>query len=155
MRTTLIAAVLATLVVGLVPRVDFVVAGFFFLLAFTLAFHVREPRVAKLALLAYFLVALALLVMAGLGLTPVVRTGVAYLVDALVLLVAAAIFLAARAMTGDAAVRHRLRQCLAVALATPFLLGIVFKFLLLVPLPREGLVVVALETAYYAMRGSL
>lgn len=150
----LIAGIVAAFVVGLVPRVDFIVAGIFFLLAFTLAFHVHEPRVAKLALGAFFLTALALLVMAGLGLTPAVRTTAASLVDVAVLLVAAVTFVAARAMTSDAAARHRLRQCLIVALATPLLLGVIFKFFLLVPLPREGLVVLALETVYYAIRGA-
>ncbi|HRY26061.1 MAG TPA: hypothetical protein P5558_16960 [Geminicoccaceae bacterium] len=151
----LIAGIIAAFVVGLVPRVDFVVAGFFFLLAFTLAFHVHEPRVAKLALGAFFATTLVLLVMAGLGLTPVVRTAAASLVDLAVLLVAVGTFVAARAMTTDATARHRMGQCLAVALATPLLLGITFKFFLLVPLPREGLVVVALETVYYAIRGAL
>ncbi|MEZ5906607.1 MAG: hypothetical protein R3C69_16430 [Geminicoccaceae bacterium] len=105
---------------------------------------------AKLALGAFFLVALAL--RDGRP-RPDVRTGAAWLVDAAVLLVAAVTFVAVRAMTSDAAACHRLRQCLAVALATPLLLGIAFKFLL-VPLPREGLVVVALETVYFAARGA-
>lgn len=151
----LIAGIIATFVVGLVPRVDFIAAGIFFLLAFTLAFHVHEPRVAKLVLVAFFTTALVLLVVAALGLMPTVRTGAAHFVDAVVLLVAAGTFVAARVITTDAAVRHRRNQCLAVALAAPLLLGLVFKFLLLVPLPREGLVVVALETVYYAIRGAL
>lgn len=156
----LIAGVIAAFVVAFVPRVDFIVAGFFFLAAFTLVFHVHEPRVAKLALGAFFLTALVLLVIAALGLTPAPRTAAAHLVDAAVLLVAALTLVRARFMTATAPApapeeaRHRLGQCLAVALATPLLLGGAFKFLLLVPLPREGLVVVALETVYYAIRGA-
>ncbi len=150
----LIAGIIAAFVVALVPRVDFIVAGFLFLAAFTLAFHVHEPRVARLALTTYFLTATALLAMAGLGLTPAPRGTAAHLVDATALLVAALMLLVARFLTGPGSdARHGVGQCLAVALATPLVLGIAFKFLLLVPLPREGLVVVALESVYYAIRG--
>ena len=50
--------------------------------------------------------------------------------------------------------RRKLRQCIGVSLLTPFILTAVFKFFLLVPLPREGVIVVALDTLRYALRAA-
>lgn len=149
----LIGALIAAFVVGFVPRIDFVVAGGLFLLAFTTAFHVAQLAVARVTLLAFFGTAAAVSGLALLGLTPASRSTSALVLDAVVLAVlAGAIVQAWRA--ADATGRRPLRQCIAVALASPLVLGAVFKLFLLVPLPREGLVAVGLDTARYALRAA-
>jgi hypothetical protein len=37
------------------------------------------------------------------------------------------------------------------ALATPLLIGVLFKYFLLVPLPREGLVVALMDAVYFGL----
>ncbi len=149
----LIAGLIAAFVVCLVPRVDFVAAAGLFLLAFTVGYHVDRPALARIALGAFFATAGLVAILALVGLTPPPRSAAAFMLDAAVLaiLALAVLLLVWRC---DAAARRALGQCLAVALATPLLLGSIFKFLLLVPLPREGLIVVALDTARYALRGA-
>jgi hypothetical protein len=150
----LIAGLIVAFVVGFVPRVDFIVGAAFFLLAFTISFHLDDQRLARLVLFSFFATALLVGAVALLGLTPAPRSTLAFAFDGMVL---AALLLTALAtlwlaLAGDWA---RLRHCLAVAFVTPLLLGSIFKFFLLVPLPREGLVVIALDTARYALRAAL
>jgi hypothetical protein len=150
----LIAGLIAAFVVGLVPRIDFIVGASFFLLAFTISFHLEDPRLARLALAGFFAMAAMAGGMALLGLTPAPRSTGAFVVDAAVL-AGLVLTIAAVLWQGRGGDQRRLRHCLGVALVTPLLLGSIFKFFLLVPLPREGLVVIALDTVRYALRAAL
>lgn len=150
----LIAGLIAAFVVCFVPRVDFIVAAAFFLLAFTISFHLDDARLARLVLAVFFGVAALVSGVALLGLTPAPRSTAAMLMDAAVLAILAVTILVVLWRVGGREPR-RLRHCLGVALVTPLLLGSIFKFFLLVPLPREGLVVIALDTVRYALRAAL
>ena len=150
----LIAGLIAALVVCFIPRVDFIVAAAFFLLAFTISFHLNDAHLARLVLAAFFGVAVLAAGMALLGLTPAPRSTAAMVVDAVVLAILAVTILVVL-WRGTADDPRALRHCLGVALVTPLLLGSIFKFFLLVPLPREGLVVIALDTVRYALRAAL
>jgi hypothetical protein len=150
----LIAGLIVAFIVGFVPRVDFIVGAAFFLLAFTISFHLDDGRLARTVLGSFFAMAVLVGAIALVGLTPAPRSTPALALDGMVLvallLTALATLWLARA--GD---RAGLRHCLTVAFVTPLLLGSIFKFFLLVPLPREGLVVIALDTARYALRAAL
>ena len=150
----LIAGLIVAFVVGFVPRVDFIVGAAFFLLAFTIGFHLDDQRLARLVLFSFFATAVLAGAVALLGLTPAPRSTLAFAFDGMVL---AALLLTALGtlLLGRPPNRSGLHHCLAVAFVTPLLLGSIFKFFLLVPLPREGLVVTALDTARYALRAAL
>jgi hypothetical protein len=45
--------------------------------------------------------------------------------------------------------RKKYRPASFLALAAPFLIGIIFKYLLLVPMPTEGLAVAVLDAVWY------
>jgi hypothetical protein len=45
--------------------------------------------------------------------------------------------------------RKKYRLSIILALAAPFLIGIIFKYLLLVPMPTEGLAVAVLDAVWY------
>lgn len=152
----LIGGLIAAFVVAFIPRVDFIIAAALFLFAFTTAFHVGRAGIARAGLGCFAVAALAVSAMALAGLTPQVRSASAFWVDGGVLvLLAVAIVLALWQAAGDAVAGRAVRQCIGVALLTPLLLGGVFKFFLLVPLPREGLVVVALDTLRLGLRAAL
>jgi hypothetical protein len=52
-------------------------------------------------------------------------------------------------MRGDAARRRKFRLSLTLAVAAPFLVGPIFKYLLLVPMPFEGIVVALMDALRY------
>lgn len=149
----LIAGLIAAFVACFVPRVDFIVGATFFLLAFTISFHLDHPAMARAVLAAFFATAAGVAGMALLGLTPPPRSTMALVVDGVVLAVLAVTALAMLRLA-RAEDRRGLRHCLGIALVAPLLLGSIFKFFLLVPLPREGLVVIALDTVRYTLRGA-
>ncbi|MEP0508558.1 MAG: hypothetical protein ABJD38_07580, partial [Aurantimonas coralicida] len=79
----------------------------------------------------------------------------ALIVDALIwlaVLAACAALLRATRTPKDAA-RHA-RQCIGLSLLAPLILGIVFKYGLLVPLPHEGLTIVASDHVRALLRSS-
>ncbi len=47
------------------------------------------------------------------------------------------------------ALRIKFKTSLILSVATPFLIGPIFKYLLLVPMPKEGLVVVLMDAIRY------
>lgn len=150
----LIGGLITAFVAALVPRVDFILAAAFFLFAFTTAFHTGRKDLARVVLGGFALAALGVLVVAALGMTPQSRSMAAFLVDGLILLLLALV-MAVVWWRADGHSRQAVRQCIGVALATPLILAVVFKIFLLVPLPREGLIVVALDTLRYAVREAL
>ena len=64
------------------------------------------------------------------------------------------IVMVAHAVRGDPA-RSRLARCVGVSLLTPLIVGAVFKYGLLVPLPNEGLTVEVLDRISYGLPGLL
>ena len=149
----LIAGLIAAFVFGFVPRIDFIVGATFFLLAFTICFHLDHAGMARVVLAAFFATAALAGGMALSGLTPAPRSTMAFIVDGAVIVVLA-LTIVATVWLVRAEDRRGLRHCLGVALVTPLLLGSIFKFFLLVPLPREGLIVIALDTVRYTLRGA-
>ena len=155
MDVLLIAGLIVAFVFAFVPRIDFVVAAAFFLFAFTTVFHGGSRASSRIVLLVYFGSALGVVAMALLGWTPAPRSTEAFLVDGVLLGTLAVVMLATWFQTrGNSEDRRKLRQCIGVSVLTPFILTAVFKFFLLVPLPREGVIVVALDTLRYALRAA-
>jgi hypothetical protein len=50
---------------------------------------------------------------------------------------------------GNAALRKKYRTALIVAFAAPVIVGLIFKYFLLVPMPFEGLVVAVTDYFWY------
>ncbi|WP_146620133.1 hypothetical protein [Acuticoccus sediminis] len=133
----LIAGLLAAYIVGLVPRTDFVVATALFLLVFMGVYVIasRTGRTVLVALIALPSV-LALAVAVGGG-WPAPRSGGQFTADgALAVVLAAAALAFAAFARGEE--RRRIVPVLASAAGTSVVLSAVFKYGLLVPLPREG-----------------
>ena len=49
------------------------------------------------------------------------------------------------------ALRKKYRTSLIISLVTPLVIGPVFKYLLLVPMPKEGLATALLDAIYYSI----
>lgn len=140
-RLLAVVAFIAGYVYGLLPRVDFYLATAVFLLAFVIAFHLDREWLFRLNLATFVTLSVTLTVLGLNGLTRARVDPKGIAIDAAVAGVfAVLIFAAFSRQTGGADLSRRVWTALLVAVLTPVLLGLVFKYGLLVPLPTEGIV---------------
>ncbi len=145
-----IALLFLTLVYINLPRIDFFLCAVLFLAAFITMFFFLDDRLLRAFLRFYLAGEAVLLVFFALGLhrpsaeTPSVVPDLLAL--AFIFLYAGYVWLRVRAHAG---LQQKFRVGLVVSVATPFVIGPVFKYFLMVPLPKEGLVVAALDYVWY------
>lgn len=135
----------------LVPRVDFFIAAVIFLLAFFLMFYCGDHD--YLLLLFKYISGGSLLISLFLltGLADKTDTVLPYSADWLVIASAALlIFSARRKISDDQSYLKKFRTSMIIAFAAPLVIGIIFKYFLLVPMPSEGLIVFLLDALWYA-----
>lgn len=138
--STTVVGILAAYIYGLVPRTDFIAATALTLFTFTAVFHLTTPRAGAHVLLVAALTALGVVVAAAIGFSPEPRSLPSHLRDALVWAgTGMAMALAAAAVRGDPQEKVRLRHCIFLSLLAPLILGSIFKYGFLSPLPYEGL----------------
>jgi hypothetical protein len=145
-----IAALFLTLVYINLPRIDFFLCAVLFLTAFITMFYFLDDRLLRTFLLVYLAGEAVLLMAFALGLHRPSAEAPSVVPDLLALvfivLYAGYVWLRVRAR---AELRKKFRVGLVVSLLTPFIIGPVFKYFLMVPLPKEGLVVAALDYVWY------
>ncbi len=133
-----------------VPRVDFFLCSVLFLAAFITQFHLDQAWLLRKLFRFHLLGAAALLVYFATGLGSLLGRSLPFVSDFLVLgFLLAYILYTWTLVRTDPGLRRRLRTGLIVAVVTPFVIGPVFKYFLLVPLPFEGLVVELMDTLRY------
>lgn len=145
-----IAALFLTLVYINLPRIDFFLCAILFLTVFITMFFFLDDRLLR-AFLRFYLTGEALLLLFfALGLHRPSGETPSLLPDLLTLafiaLYVGYVWLRVRAR---AELGKKFRVGLLVSLLTPFVIGPVFKYFLMVPLPKEGLVVAALDYVWY------
>lgn len=148
-----VVATLLSFVFILVPRVDFFAAApLYLLMLFALFYYGDETTLFRTFMASLAGAALFLVVLCS-GLRDSLADLIAHPGDWLALLLTA--FLA---VSGLFSTRHQSerRQRLVIGLIVttiaPLTIGIIFKYLLLVPMPHEGLVVQILDAVRYAGR---
>lgn len=152
MRFYAIVALFFTFVFMNIPRVDFFVGAMLFLLAFITMFFFDDEAILKKLLVFYLVGSLVMLLAFATGALEALSTALPYAADGLALVFFCAYAVYARmTVASDAALVKKYRLCLILAIAAPFLIGSIFKFLLLVPMPTEGVVSIALEAAWYSV----
>ena len=155
-RFLMIVLPIAGYVYVMVPAVDFVLATSLFLLVFMAAFHVPEGRGLAPNLFLYLAVLTLAAVWRLLGLVDALADSpvLAHFLDLLaVVSIIVGVWINRRLTASDPVGKRRLRQVLWTAAITPVVLGLLFRYGLLVPLPHEGLVVNLMEAARYSLRG--
>lgn len=146
----IICLILAVYIVVLVPRIDFVIATIPSLFTFLAVYYVERPTAARRGLTIFVAIAALLVVVTAAGFQPASRSAGFYWRDAALLGAAVAQILAVvSAVWRDEEAWPRLRRSIAVAVVTPLLLSVVFKYGLIVPLPAEGLAVEIMERIRY------
>lgn len=146
----LIAVLLAAYIVALVPRVDFVVGTSLFLFVFMAVYLVDGVRGRSVVAGLLIVPAAAALALAIAGAWPAPRTDGQYRSDALFAILLVATIVAALAVARGSA-RRRLVTAAVTAVGASVGLSAVFKYGLLVPLPREGLGVLLLDSVERAV----
>lgn len=145
-----IAALFLTLVYINLPRIDFFLCAVLFLTVFITMFFFLDDRLLRAFLRFYLTGEAVLLVFFALGLHRPSAEAPSVLPDLLTLafiaLYVGYVWLRVRTR---AELRKKFRVGLVVSLLTPFVIGPVFKYFLMVPLPKEGLVVAALDYVWY------
>lgn len=135
----------------MIPRIDFFPAAILFLLSlffmYYLGDHQQLKKVFGFLLAAHLLLGVFLL----LGLGDKVIPGVEFGGDCLVFCIIVALCVFTKLQIREQQeLKRKFRLCLLIGFLAPMIVGIIFKYFLLVPMPFEGLVVQLLDAIWYA-----
>ena len=150
MRFYAIALLFVTLVYVNLPRIDFFLCATLFLVAFVNMFYFLDDAMMRKLLFFYLAGEIVLVVYFAFGLHLHFAERFAPATDllALAFLIAFSIY-SWKMVRHASALRKKFRTAMIVAVATPFVVGPIFKYFLMVPLPKEGLVVAVLDYFWY------
>jgi hypothetical protein len=152
-RFLAILLALLSFVYFFIPRVDFFLAVVLFLTYFVHPFYYDDTE--SLRKLSYFyagIVAVFILLFVT-GLANAVNGVFEFSTDILALASIVALNVYARRLAGrDAELIRKFRVAMVVIILTPLILVPVFRFLLLVPLPKEGGIVQVMQLVWYSLR---
>lgn len=133
-----------------IPRIDFFLCSVLFLLVFISMFYFDDDTLLKKMFFFYLggTILFVLLMISGFfaALTPVLHYPNDWFTFAFIIGFCAYVWTLIR---DNPALRIKFKTSLILSVATPFLIGPVFKYLLLVPMPKEGLVVVLMDAIRY------
>ncbi|MFC1715477.1 hypothetical protein ACFL6S_17540 [Candidatus Poribacteria bacterium] len=142
LRFIAILILLSTFVFLNIPRIDFFLSSILFLLAFITMFYFGRRELLIRLLMFYSAGNGLFIVYFLLRLDGVMNSVYYFMTDvlALVFIIAYAAF-AAFSIRGNMDLRRKLRFSVLTAIIAPAILCTVFKYFLLVPLPKEGIIV--------------
>ena len=133
-----------------IPRIDFFLCAVLFLIVFITMFYFDDDSLLKKYLMVYLAGTLVLLAFFALGLAASLETTLVYPGDwlTLVFIIFYSIYVWT-SIRNAPPLRKKYRTALILALAAPFTIGPIFKYFLLVPMPKEGVVVALLDAIRY------
>ena len=133
-----------------IPRIDFFLSAVLFLVVFITSFYFDDANLLKKLFFFYLAGVIVLIIFFALGLNKTLGSKVPYPADMLTLgFILAYCIYAWMLVRQNGALRKKYRTALIVALASPFIVGMIFKYFLLVPMPSEGLVVAVTDYFWY------
>ena len=144
------AVLFLTLVFVNLPRIDFFLGAVLFLFAFITMFYFYDDALMKKFLLFYLAGEMLFIIYFALGFDNILNGIHPFATDLLALCFLTGYVLyvwSSVRRTSD--LRKRFRLSLIVGLLGPFIIGPIFKYFLLVPMPKEGLVVAVLDYFWY------
>lgn len=152
----IVSAILFAYIYVLIPIVDFIAATVLLLFVLVTAFDLGSVRAARrvFALFAATAMIVEFIALSGIEFAP--RSSGAYWQDAFVWTAVVLSFgVAIHAARAEPTSRARLVRCIGVSILTPLILGPIFKYGLLVPLPNEGITIEILDRIRYGAPGLL
>ena len=133
-----------------IPRIDFFLCSILFLVVFISMFYFDDDDLLIKLFFFYLAGVGGFIVYFVIGLPAQLATFLPYPNDwlALVFIIAYLIY-AWTLIRNTPALRKKYRTSLILALVTPFLIVSIFKYFLLVPMPKEGLIVTVMDAIRY------
>ena len=150
LRFFAILTLLLSFVFIMIPRIDFFLAAVLFLVVFIPMFYLDDHGLLKKMLMVYLGQMAVLILFFITGLNTGLESLMGYPGDILVLffIVTFAVF-AFSLVRRDELKRKKFRTCMILAVMTPILIGVIFKYLLMVPMPFEGMFVALTDAIWY------
>ena len=133
-----------------IPRIDFFLSAVLFLTVFITSFYFDDAGLLKKLFFFYLAGIIILIIYFLIGLDEPLGRIVPFPADILALcfIVAYCVY-AWMLIRTNAVLRKKYRTALIIAVVSPFLVGTIFKYFLLVPMPAEGLVVSVMDYFWY------
>ncbi|MDY6791604.1 MAG: hypothetical protein SWH54_10075 [Thermodesulfobacteriota bacterium] len=133
-----------------ISRIDFFLCSVHFLMVFISMFYFDDDRLLKKMLVFYLAGTIFFIIYFVLNapaiLKPILPFASDWLMIVFILSYCIYTWFLIRSVP---ALRKKYRTSLILAVVTPFLIGPIFKYLLLVPMPTEGLIVAAMDAIWY------
>ncbi len=133
-----------------IPRIDFFLSAVLFLAVFITSFYFDDAGVLKKLFFFYLAGVIVLILFFSSGLNEPLSRVVPFPADILAFgfIVAYCVY-AWMLVRNNVVLRKKYRTAMIVAIASPFIVGMIFKYFLLVPMPSEGLVVAVMDYFWY------
>ncbi|MEJ2165227.1 MAG: hypothetical protein P8X90_06840 [Desulfobacterales bacterium] len=145
-----IAALFLSLVYLTIPRIDFFLAAILFLAVFITMFYFDDDPLLKKLFYFYLAGTGVLIVYFAAGIDAVLGRFLPFAGDVLAFIfILAYCIYAWTLIRSRPLLRKKFRTALIVAVAAPFIIGSIFKYFLMVPMPTEGLIVAVLDYFRY------
>jgi hypothetical protein len=150
LRFYTIAVLFLSFIYLTISRIDFFLGALLFLVVFISSFYFDDAVLLKKLFFFYLAGIVAVLLFLVSGLNRVAAGMIPFPADILTAGFIFAYCLYARLLIrSQPPLRKKFRTALIVAFLAPLLVGIIFKYLLLVPMPHEGLIVAMLDYIWY------
>jgi hypothetical protein len=133
-----------------IPRIDFFLGAVLFLIVFITMFYFNDDALLKKMLYFYLAGTATFLAFFSLGLSETLEASLPYPGDwlTLVFIIVYCIYVWSL-IRNVPPLRKKYRTALILAVVAPFTIGPIFKYFLLVPMPKEGMVVAVLDAIWY------
>jgi hypothetical protein len=133
-----------------ISRIDFFLSAVLFLSVFITMFYFDEAVLLKKLFFFYLAGTVFFIFYFALGLEGLLSPVLPFAKDILTLVFILGYCLYAwRLIRSNPLLRKKYRTGLIVAVVSPFVVGVIFKYFLLVPMPAEGMVVALLDAIWY------
>ncbi|MBW2438260.1 MAG: hypothetical protein JRF29_13330 [Deltaproteobacteria bacterium] len=133
-----------------IPRIDFFLSAVLFLSVFITLFYFDEAVLLKKLFFFYLAGTAFFIFYFAAGLEGLLSPVLPFAKDILTLgFILGYCLYAWRLIRSSPLLRKKYRTGLVVAVVSPFVVGVIFKYFLLVPMPAEGLVVALLDAIWY------
>ena len=133
-----------------IPRIDFLLSSVLFLIAFISMFYFDDDVLLKRMFFFYLAGTFACMIFFLLGLSKALESTLPYPSDWLTLIFICAYVIYARTLISKSPqLLKKYRTSLILAVIVPFIICPIFKYFLLVPMPKEGLVVALMDAIWY------
>jgi hypothetical protein len=133
-----------------IPRIDFFLSAILFLTVFITSFYFDDAELLKKLFFFYLAGVVVLILYFSFGLDEPLSRIVPFAADILAIcfIIAYCVY-AWILIRRDSALRKKYWTALLIAFVAPFLIGMIFKYFLLVPMPAEGIVVAVTDYFWY------